>query len=101
MHFGSTDPEAGLPPPPLVLSGYGDFMFNDLTVILTDFSMALPNNVDYLEVDIGGHTAWVPSLTTFNITCVVQQTPKQQRDQFNLKEFTSGKMMSSGTKGWI
>jgi hypothetical protein len=101
MHFGSTDPEAGLPPPPLVLSGYGDFMFNELTVILTDFSMSLPNNVDYLEVDIGGHTAWVPSLTTFNVTCVVQQTPKQQRDQFNLRDFTSGKMMSSGTKGWI
>lgn len=99
MHFGMTDENAGLPPPLLILSGYGEFMFNELSVILTDFSMALPNNVDYLEVDIGGHSAWVPSLTTFSISCVVQQTPKQQREEFNLGSFASGSLLSK--KGWI
>lgn len=100
MHFGETDPNAGLPPPILVLSGYGDFMFNDLNVILTDFSMAMPNNVDYIEVSIGSSLAWVPALTTFNLTCIVQQTPKMQREDFNLDNFASGKMMSD-KKGWI
>lgn len=104
MHFGESDPDAGLPPPMLVLSGYGEFIFNDLNVILTDFSMAMPNNVDYLEVTIGDSIAWVPSLTTFNLTCVVQQTPKMQRTEFNLNDFASGKMMSGGgdnIRGWI
>lgn len=102
MHFGERDEDRGLPPPVLVLSGYGEGMFNDLNVILTDFSMALPNNVDYLQVEVNGHLAWVPSLTTFNITCVVQQTPKMQRQDFNLSDFASGKMMGdSKRKGWI
>lgn len=103
MHFGdeeATAGTAGLPPPPLVLSGYGQFMFNELTVLLTDFSMDLPANVDYIEVTIGGMVAWVPSLTTFNLTCVVQQTPKQQREDFNLGSFASGQLLKD-KKGWI
>ena len=104
MHFGSTDPSAGLPPPVLKLNGYGDFMFNNLNVIITDFSMDLPNNVDYLVVELdngesGTIKAWVPSLTTFNVTCVVQHTPAQQRDDFNIDQFASGSLLSSG--GWI
>jgi len=110
MHFGEYERKqgtAGLPPPPLVLSGYGEFMFNDLTVLLQDFSMALPNNVNYLEVTMSdGTVAWVPSLTTMTITCVVQQTPKQQREDFNLADFVNGKMFGHGSgnaasKGWI
>lgn len=102
MHFGQRDDDRGLPPPVLVLSGYGEGMFDDLNVVLTDFSMALPNNVDYLQVEVNGTHAWVPSLTTFNLTCVVQQTPKMQREDFNLKDFASGAMMRDSTrKGWI
>jgi hypothetical protein len=96
MHFGSTDPDAGLPPPVLQLSGYGDFMFNNLSVIVSDFQMDLPADVDYIEVDIKGKYAWVPAVTTFSVTCVVQQTPAQQRDIFNFNEFASGELMSLG-----
>ena len=101
MHFGTKEAEegtAGLPPPVLILSGYGDFMFNDLKVIIQEFKMDLPNNVDYIEVDIGKAKAWVPSLTTFTVSCVVQHTPKEQRDEFNFKDFAQGTMLSSG---WI
>jgi len=102
MHFGENDPNSGMPPPPLVLSGYGEFMFNDLTVLLKDFSMAMPNNVDYVEVEVNGSAAWVPALTTFNLTCIVQQTPKQQRRDFILADFASGKMMGDpNRRGWI
>jgi len=112
MHFGEYERQqgtAGLPPPPLVLSGYGEFMFNELTVILTDFSMNLPNNVNYLEVTMSdGTLAWVPSLTTMTVNCVVQQTPKQQKEEFNLADFVNGKMFGHGSatsgaadKGWI
>jgi hypothetical protein len=93
MHFGKDDEWAGLPPPVLNLSGYGDFMFNDLSVIVTEFKMDLPPDVDYLEVEIGDSIAWVPALTTFAVTCVVQNTPAQQRDEFNFAEFASGKLM--------
>lgn len=101
MHFGAQeakDGTAGLPPPVLILSGYGDFMFNNLKVIIQEFKMDLPNNVDYIEVDIGKAKAWVPSLTTFTVNCVVQHTPREQRDEFNFKAFAQGDMLSSG---WI
>lgn len=103
MHFGVQEADegtAGLPPPVLELHGYGDFMFNGLNVIITEFKMDLPANVDYIEVTLdNGAMAWVPALTTFNITCVVQQTPKKQRDEFNFKDFASGVLMQ--TRGWI
>lgn len=100
MHFGVNDPNAGLPPPMLVLSGYGEFMFNDLDVILTDFSMELPNGVDYMEVTIGGNVAWVPVKTTMSVSLIVQQTPAKQRDEFNFDQFASGEMFSN-QRGWI
>ena len=99
MHFGSKDPQAGLPPPVLLLNGYGTYMFNNLNIIITDFSMDMPNNVDYIEVPATGGTAWVPSLTNISVTCVVQQTPAMQRDDFNFKAFASGDLLAQ--KGWI
>lgn len=100
MHFGAEDENAGLPPPMLKLSGYGDFMFNDLKVAILEFHMDLPNNVDYIEVEIGTAKAWVPSLTTFTVQCVVQQTPKAQRDDFNFAQFAQGTMLNHG-RGFI
>jgi hypothetical protein len=103
MHFGAQEAEegtAGLPPPVLNLNGYGEYMFDNLSVIIQEFKMDLPNNVDYIEVEHAGGIAWVPTLTTFTITCVVQNTPKQQRDEFNFKEFASGELMRNGN-GWI
>ena len=103
MHFGAQEAEkgtAGLPPPVLNLSGYGEFMFNDLAIIIQEFKMDLPNNVDYIEVEHAGGMAWVPSLTTFTVSCVVQNTPKQQRDEFSFTDFASGKLMT-GARGWI
>lgn len=99
MHFGENDPNAGLPPPMLTLSGYGDFMFNDLDCIMTNFSMEMPNSVDYIEVQYNGATAWVPSLTTLSVSVVVQQTPKKQRQEFNFTDFASGALLQQ--KGWI
>ncbi|RYE98704.1 MAG: hypothetical protein EOO77_36785 [Oxalobacteraceae bacterium] len=101
MRFGEKDDNRGQPPPILVLTGYGDFMFNTLDVILTDFTMELPNDVDYLEVRIGDILSWVPSLVTFGVTCVVQQSPRQQKQEFSLDEFISGELFKGGLRGWI
>lgn len=98
MHFGETDENRGLPPPIVILSGHGDFMLNDLSGIVTSFSMDLPPNVDYLEIIVDGHQAFVPALTTFNVNFVVQQTPKKQRE-FNFDEFANGSLMNIA--GWI
>ena len=51
MNFGSTDTNAGTPPPILLFDAYGDFMFNALPVIVTNFSVTLPNDVDYVPIN--------------------------------------------------
>ncbi len=98
MRFGENDPLAGLPPPVLLLSGYGEYMFNDLPIIINNFSMDLPSNVDYIQVDHQGATTWLPSLTTFNLTITVQTSPEQQR-KFDWNKFASGALMRD--KGWL
>lgn len=98
MRFGENDPNRGLPPPVLLLSGYGELMFNDLPVVVTSFSMDMPNNVNYVKIDILGSQTWVPSMTTFNISVTAQNTPKKQRS-FDWDMFAKGDLLKRG--GWI
>jgi hypothetical protein len=49
MAFGQSQ-QAGTPPPILLFSAYGEYMFNDIPVIMTNFSISLPEDVDYVNV---------------------------------------------------
>ena len=51
MYFGQSDQNAGTPPPILLFDAYGDYMFNKLPVIVTNFSVGLPNDVDYVPIN--------------------------------------------------
>ena len=52
MYFGQTDPNAGTPPPILLFDAYGDYMFNQLPVIVTNFAVTFPNDIDYVPIDV-------------------------------------------------
>lgn len=52
MHFGEKDQKAGLPPPVLVLSGYGNYMFNNLRCILTSHSWTFDENMDTVSINV-------------------------------------------------
>ena len=54
MNFGQLDSRAGTPPPVLLFSAYGPFMFNNAPVIVKSFSCSFPDDVDYVEVGING-----------------------------------------------
>jgi hypothetical protein len=54
MNFGDSDPNAGTPPPVLLFNAYGPFVFNDVPVIVKDFTVEFPDSVDYVEVKING-----------------------------------------------
>lgn len=99
MRFGAKDPKRGLAPPVCRLNGYGSYMFNDLPVVITEFSMDMPPNVQHVTVEFNGEKNWVPSLTTFHIQCVVQQTPRAHREEFSWSDFASGKLIDDG--GWV
>lgn len=51
MYFGASS-NPGTPPPVLLFDAYGQYMFNQLPVIVTTFTVGLPNDVDYVPVDL-------------------------------------------------
>jgi hypothetical protein len=99
-YFGKQDAaKAGLPPPILLLNGYGMYMFNNLRVILKNHSWQFDDSVDSVMVTVGSGSVRLPAL--FSITCelTVVQTPQRMREQFSFDKFASGALMQQG--GWI
>lgn len=123
MYFGQNDQNAGTPPPVLLFDAYGDYMFNQLPVIVTNFSVGLPNDVDYIPINTAyltestlpinystitsvfqndgtgylqnqAETVWLPTMFNIAVSITVQNTPNILRTVFNLADFTSGLLMS-------
>lgn len=51
MWFGQ-GANIGTPPPVLLFDAFGQYMFNQLPVLVTNFTINMPNDVDYLPVDV-------------------------------------------------
>lgn len=64
MHFGINDPKKGLPPPILLLDGYGSYVFNELPIIIQTWNIDFPADIDYVKVS----TATGASSNTTNPT---------------------------------
>lgn len=110
MHFGANTENAGAPPPVLKLNGYGDFVFNNVPVVVTNFSIEMPKDVDYIpskfvgnstienaDFDVDG-VGYVPVKSTLNVTLM----PVYSRDavrNFNLQDFVKGNYITD--KGFI
>jgi hypothetical protein len=55
--FSGNDPKAGNPPPVIFLNGYGNYVFKNIPVIVTDVKITLPNDCDYIGCDVVGSAA--------------------------------------------
>jgi len=55
--FAGADPKAGNPPPVVYLNGYGQYVFKNVPVTCTNFSCNLPNDCDYIGVNVVGSMA--------------------------------------------
>lgn len=102
MYFGETDAragKAGLPPPVLLLSGYGTYVFNNIRVILKSHSYSFEDAVDMVPVTLSSGSARLPALFTVTLSLTVQQTPQAMRKSFSLDAFRSGALLEDG--GWI
>ncbi len=55
MYFGieQEEPRRGLGPPTLLLTGYGDFVFNELPIIIVRWKFDFPSDVDYVRINFG------------------------------------------------
>jgi hypothetical protein len=81
---------AGTPPPVLLFEYLGDHGFNKVPVVVTNWSMQLPDNVDYVPVVVGGTTTYVPTLTNIMINLKPQYTPHKLRRKFSVEAVTNG-----------
>ena len=52
--FSGIDPKAGNPPPIVFLNGYGNYVFKNVPVVITNFNTTLPADCDYIACDVVG-----------------------------------------------
>jgi hypothetical protein len=52
-----SNPKAGTPPPVLFLTGFGQFMFNNHPLVITNFTYTTPTDVDYIRAGALGTAA--------------------------------------------
>jgi len=88
---------AGAPPPVLLFEYLGDHGYNKVPVIVSNYSMSLPNDVDYVPVDTGdGTVTYVP--TILNIVCALtpQYTPSKVRRRYDINAIANGAAYKDG-----
>lgn len=114
-YFGITPyNRAGTPPPVLIFNYLGEFQFNNVPVLVKSFDFTYDANIDYVPVNTvqnqlysgnlgvslpastsGGYT-WVPTHLSVALELDTQYIPIKLRDEFNLDEFRSGKLVGKG-----
>lgn len=106
----------GGPPPVVRLNGYGDYIFKNVPVVIANFQIDLPVDVDYIATSLStkfqgendqgipttynnSGTNWVPTLSQITVTCKPTYS-RRQVSQFNLNGFVNGQYVLGG-KGFI
>ncbi len=110
MYYGQSS-RNGNPPPVIRLNGYGDYVFNNVPVVITNFTLDLPGEVDYIATQVGAGTntsngkssgqgvSFTP--VESQITVSVQPTySRAQVEQFSLDSFVKGDLILKG-RGFI
>jgi hypothetical protein len=106
MYFG-TGQALGTPPPVLLFDAYGEYMFNQLPVVITQFSVGLPNDVDYVPINTAYVQTYTDSQSQTNMPgfSKIQSTPQlsSQQASFDAQFISSALFQSSltGEGGYI
>lgn len=109
MFTGEDGDAAGNPPPIVKLNGYGEYVFNNVPVIVKSFSLDLPQDADYIPandsllsaVPIVGQfftnmkDSRVPTKSTLSVTLQPIYSRTAAR-YFSLTKFVSGGYVSTG-----
>lgn len=88
--------ETGAPPPIVKLNGYGDYVFNNVPVVITTFTVDMPSEVDYIPTGIKGKTlsnspeiSYAPAESQFSVSCMPIYS-RQAQTIFNYNMFVAG-----------
>lgn len=117
MFYGGEAETLGAPPPVVKLNGYGDFIFNNVPVVVTNFTVDLPQDVDYIATGLGdqfqiektvvsgpaGQTStekrdgvsWAPTQSLITVT-VQPLYSRREIEKFSLKNYVNGEYIKNG-----
>ena len=93
MHFGRGDTKAGTPPPVLEFSCYGDYQFQNVPVVMRNYSYDQSGQEDYVDTS---YDSQVPTFLTGFVDIVTQYTPGKVLNEFTLGGFASGSLLKKG-----
>jgi len=126
MEFGNAavrNNTAGTPPPVLRFNYLGDQMFNNVPVVLQNYSYLLEREMDYVAITKqgsdsssrrgglqgaffdavlpklpprAGTTTFMPTQIVITMLLGVQQNPRNTRENFDLDKFKSGDLITRG-----
>ena len=116
MFYGGEAETLGAPPPVVKLNGYGDFIFNHVPVVVTNFTVDLPQDVDYIATGLGkamsteksvsgaaGQTikekrdsvSWAPTQSLITVT-VQPLYSRREIEKFSLQNYVNGEYIKNG-----
>jgi len=98
MFYGNGG-NVGKPPAISRLNGYGKHVFNNIPVLITNFTTDLPQDVDYISCAVDGETNYAPTESLITVNCV----PNYARTtvaQFDLQKYARGDFVG-GSEGFV
>jgi len=103
MFYGNSD-DAGLPPLVCRLEGHGEMMFPSVPVVIKDFSVNLPSDVDYISGNYrNDNTGRVPVTQDISIIAVPIYSRSRLTGDFTYRDFANGSLIGNenGPGGFI
>lgn len=99
MFYGNSSPQGN---PPLIarLNGYGNYVLNNIPVVIQSYTMDLGSEIDYIPVVFNGQTNYVPTQALVTVTCLPQYSRRVQSG-FSLNTFAQGGYANGGNEGFI
>jgi len=111
MFYGQ-DELKGNPPPIVKLNGYGDYVFKDVPCVITQFTVDMPTEVDYIAAGFQGgqqtnntgtagkqtsnsNVSYAPVESQISVT-VQPIYSRNQVQQFSLNNFVNGDLINKG-----
>lgn len=95
------DKKYGTPPPVLIFEYLGEHGFNKVPVVVSNYSIQYPDDVDYVPVRTNiangdTHVTYVPTRSSVTIDLLPTYTPHKLRKRFDLDDISSGRNYKDG-----
>lgn len=98
MFYGN-GANVGKPPMVTRLNGYGPHVFNNIPVLITNWTTDLPQDVDYIQTNVDGEIDYVPVDSLITVTCVPNYA-RTSHARFDLTKYARGGFVG-GEDGFV